>query len=45
MDDCEICLAREAIGTFDVDDVETLLCEVCAGNPRTLNGAVVIPML
>lgn len=23
---CEICFARKAIGTFNVDDVETLVC-------------------
>lgn len=29
---CEICHAREAYGTFNVEDVETWVCDYCAVN-------------
>lgn len=39
---CEGCNAGEAIGTFDLDDVETPLCASCCVY-RKDDGSVILP--
>jgi hypothetical protein len=40
---CEICFARRAIGTFNVDDVETLVCAYDSTQRSADGTQVVIP--
>lgn len=40
---CEGCFARTAIGTFNVDDVETPLCGSCSVYRNADNTMVIIP--
>lgn len=42
---CELCNAREAYGTFDVNDVETWVCDYCAVNAVVVDGSIVWPTL
>lgn len=39
---CEVCFARLAIGTFNVEDTETLLCRRCSCYRNSDNSGVVI---
>lgn len=41
--DCEICFARKAIGTFNVDDVETPVCAYDSTQRSADGTQVVIP--
>lgn len=38
---CEICNCREAYGTFDVEHVETWVCDYCAVNAVVVDGVIV----
>ena len=38
---CEICNAREAYGTYNVEDVETWVCEHCAVNAIVVDGRII----
>lgn len=40
---CEGCFARKAVGTFNVDDVETPLCPHCSVYRNEDNTRVVLP--
>lgn len=40
---CELCNAREAYGTFNVNDVETWVCDYCAVNAVVVDGVIVWP--
>jgi hypothetical protein len=40
---CEICFARKAIGTFNVDDTETPVCAHCSTLRNHDGTQVVIP--
>ncbi|ASR76435.1 hypothetical protein SEA_TRIBUTE_247 [Streptomyces phage Tribute] len=40
---CEGCFARKAVGTFNLDDVETPLCPHCATYRNADNTMVIIP--
>lgn len=40
---CEICFACLAIGTFNVDDVETAVCAGCSTQRNDKNTQVIIP--
>ncbi|WDS52004.1 hypothetical protein SEA_PEPPERWOOD_251 [Streptomyces phage Pepperwood] len=40
---CEGCFARTAIGTFNLDDVETPLCGSCSVYRNADNTRVIIP--
>lgn len=42
LDLCEVCHAVPAVGTFDLDDVETPLCVLCCVY-RNADNSVVIP--
>ncbi|MFJ9029112.1 hypothetical protein ACIRQP_11420 [Streptomyces sp. NPDC102274] len=39
---CEVCFARRAIGTFNVQDVETPLCGGCSAYRNSDNSEIVI---
>lgn len=41
MGDCEVCNARPAVGEFDLDGIEALLCRVCSST-RNEDGSVVL---
>ncbi|ASR77272.1 hypothetical protein FDI36_gp052 [Streptomyces phage NootNoot] len=42
-EDCEGCFARRAIGTFNLNDVETPLCGHCSVYRNADNTEVIIP--
>lgn len=39
---CELCNCREAYGTFNVEDVETWVCDYCAVNAIVVDGRIIM---
>lgn len=40
---CELCNAREAYGTFNVNDVETWACDYCTVNAVVVDDVIIWP--